>query len=224
MALQSSSSGTFKLVGVLLTPSWTSGLFTVLISILIVGGTLLLSHIGSATQQTLLGLHAVYRSSTVGIDTNSVGQHLSSNSVFNNAVLFVLWGSVGLAVYTIVQGMANEFRNTSERLHELNFVHSNQPTIIRDIVLRGVIRLAALASWWILAWLMFHRVIPYTIAAAHLTAYKLGDVSSWLYTLLGFILCVLCIHCLVVLIRLIFLKPRLSGNSIIDSSENQKYN
>jgi hypothetical protein len=217
MALKNGSSGTVKLVGILLTPSWSSSIFTILGSSLVVGGTILLTRLGSATQQSILGLHMVYKDSQLGVSTNAVGQHITSNTIFNNGILFVLWGSVGLVVYSIVQGFANELRNTDELLHELTFVHVDRHTIVRDLILRAITRFAALAGWWILAWVMLHKVFPYAIAAAHDTAYSLRSAHDWLHTLIGFGLCLLTIHGLIVLLRLIVLRPRLTGNSILDN-------
>lgn len=191
-------------------------MFAVLVSVLAVGGTILLARVGGATEQSLLGLHAIYRHSSLGTNTNLIGQHLSSNTVFNNGILFILWGSVGLVVYSIVQGAANELKNTDELLHEMSYMHIDRHEALHDAILRGLIRFAALAAWWVLAWFMLHKIFPYAIASAHLTAYKLSSVSDWLRTLLGFGLCVLSIHCLIVFLRLIVLRPRLIGNSLLD--------
>jgi hypothetical protein len=217
MALTSGASGTTKLIAVLLSPSWSSGILTVLITLLVVGGTILLAHIGGATQQSLLGLHTVYRHSSIGTSTNTVGKHLSSNTIFNNGILFVLWGSVGLVVYSVVQGMANELKNTDDLLRELKYVHIDRHKVVFEAVLRGVIRFAALAAWWILAWLMLHKIFPYAIATAHISAYNLANTQDWFRTVLSLVYCLLSIHALIVLVRLIVLRPRLTGNSIIDT-------
>jgi hypothetical protein len=216
MALRSDGSGTTRLIAVLISPSWASGILTVLIGLLVVGGTILLTRIGGATQQSLLGLHAVYRQSSIGVDSDAVGRHLSSNTLFNNAVLFVLWGSVGLVVYSIVQGMANELKSTDELLHELHYVHVDRHKIVRDAVLRAIIRFMALAAWWILAWFMLHKIFPYAIAAAHTSAFRLADTRDGVRTVLGLAYCLVSVHVLIVLVRLTVLRPRLIGNSAID--------
>lgn len=217
MALRNSTAGTLRLVGFLVTPSWSSSILTLVISLCVVAGTILLTHYGSGAQQSLLGLHSVYSKSSVGTGTNIVGQHLSSNALFNNAVLFVLWGSVGLMVYSVVQGIAKEFKNTGDLLHELNYVHVDRHKVLGDAATRAMVRFAALAVWWLLGWTILHKIFPYAIATAHVTAYHLSDVSSWLHTLLGFGLCVVSMHGLIVCLRLMILRPRLTGNSIIDS-------
>ena len=215
MALKNESAGTARLVGILLTPSWFSGLVAFLVGIIVIGGTVLLTRIGSATEQSVLGLHSIYRHSSLGINADDVGQHLGSNSIFNNAILFVLWGSVGLVVYSAVQGIINELNHTDDMLHEMHYVHANRQSILRDAIFRAVTRLAALAGWWILAWAMLHKILPYAIASAHLSAYNLSNIHEWLHTLIGFCLCLLGIHGLVILLRLIILRPRLTGNSIL---------
>src|SRR5581483_5158345 len=217
MALRTEFSGTTKLIVRLVTPSWASGLFAMLIGITTVIGTILLTRLGNSTQQSLLGLHAVYSQSSLSINVNAVGQHLGSNSFFNNAVLFVLWGSVGLVVYSIVQGLVTEFKNTDDLLREMHYVHANRQTLVHDTTIRAITRLTALAAWWTLAWILLHKVFPYAIASAHLTAYHTVDTHNWLHTLLGFCYCLLSLHGLTVLSRLIVLRPRLTGNSIVDN-------
>jgi hypothetical protein len=217
MALKDGKQGTVKVVVVLLTPSWPSGLFAVLVGLLASGGTIALARLGSATEQSLIGLHSVYRQSSLGASSGIVGQHLSSNTLFNNAVLFVLWGSVGLVVYSIVQGLANEFRNTDDLLHEMKFVHADRSRLVYDTTLRALTRFGALAAWWIVAWTMLHKIFPYTITTAHFSAHNPSDIGRWLQTLLGFAACVLGIHVLTILLRLILLRPRLRSNSILDS-------
>ncbi len=162
-------------------------------------------------------MHSVYSQSAVGANADIVGQHLSSNALFNNAVLFVLWGSVGLMVYSVVQGIAKELKNTDDLIHVMNYVHVNKGSVIRDTISRAALRFAALAAWWILAYEILHKVFPYTISSAQVTGNHLLNANSWLHTLFGLGLCLISVHGLVVLLRLMVLRPRLTGNSIIDS-------
>ena len=216
MALRSGTAGAFRLTGFLVTPSWASGIFTFLVSLCFVAGTILLAHFGSGAQQSLLGLHSVYSQSSVAASADTVGEHLSGNTLFNNGILFILWGSVGLMVYSVVQGVAKEFQNTDDLIHELHYVHVDRHKVLREVEIRSAIRFITLAVWWVLAWAILHKVIPYAIASAHVNAYHLRDVKAWLRTLLGFALCLISIHGLVVGVRLMALRPRLFGNSLID--------
>lgn len=216
MALKNSRAGAVRLTGILLTPSSISIVFALLVSIVTVGGTIILTHTAAATQQSLLGLHSVYRESSIGINTIAVGQHLSSNVIFNNGILFVLWGSVGLVVYSVIQGIVTELTHTDDILHEMSYIHADRGKILYDAVLKAIIRFVALAAWWLLGWIMLHKIFPYAIASAHLTTYNFGNVQDSLHTLLGFCLCLLSIHGLTVLLRLIVLRPRLIGNVLDD--------
>jgi hypothetical protein len=217
MALQTGANDS-KLRWYLLTPSWSSGILIVFITILIVGGTIVITHVGSATQQSILGLHGVYKNSSIGMDANGVGSHLGKNVAFNNSILFVLWGAVGLGVYSIVQGLATELRNTDDLLRELTYVHINRKNILREATSRALIRLAAVAGWWILAFMIIIRkIIPYAIASAHDTADNYTSANDWLHTALAIVLCLLSFHGLVILTRLTLLRPRLFGNEIIDN-------
>lgn len=217
MALQSGTAGTVKLVGFVLSPSSFSAVITLLVGTVVVGGTIILSHFGTGAQQSLLGLHTVYSGSSLGTGTAGIEKKLSSNIIFNNGVLFALWGSVGLVVYSFVQGIVNEFNHTDDVLHEIHYIHADRTKILHEAILRAVIRFGALAGWWVLAFVMLHKVFPYAIATAHLTANSLGNTHDWIHTFLSFCLCLLGAHGLTVLLRLVFLRPRLTGNNPLDS-------
>jgi hypothetical protein len=120
-------------------------------------------------------------------------------------------------VYSIVQGIATEFKNTDDLIHELAFVHVDRHKVIWEAIVRAIIRLAALVGWWVLAWFLLHKIVPATIASAHVSAYNPKNIHDWLHTALTALICVIGFHGLIVLLRLVVLRPRLTGNSLIDS-------
>lgn len=217
MALKTGIAGTAREVAVLVMPSWVSGWVAFFISVITVGGTILLTRFGTTAQQSLLGLHSVYGRSSIAGSATSIEQQLDGNTLFNDAVLFILWGSVGLVVYSVVQGLIKELQNTDDLLHEIHYVHADRQNLISGTILRGIIRLAGLAAWWVLAWAMLHKIFPYAIASAHLSADHLASSNDWIHALLGFCYCLLSIQGLTVCARLIVLRPRLTGNAILDN-------
>lgn len=214
MPKDSDSSRDARLLVVFCMPSWLSALACGLFGAFIIIGTIVLSHVGTDVQQSLLGLHNVYSESSVGTNVHTIGNNFGRNQLLNNSLLFILWGSVGLVVYSIVQGALNELKQADKLLHELNYVHANRQTIVRNVALRAAIRLGALLTWWFVLRFLIYMLMPYAIATAHTSAANLTVPSDWAWSLLaGFALAV-GLHVLVVLTRLVFLRPRLFGEQI----------
>ncbi len=198
-----------------LAPTWLSSLICICFGGIVIFGTVLLTHVGSDVQQSLIGLHSVYSQSSVGTSVQTIGNNFGDNTYLNNALLFLLWGSVGLVVYSIVQSGMKEFGQADKLLHELNYVHANRRDILRNVALRAAIRLGALCAWWIMLRFIIFTLVPYAIATAHICAMHLLGVSDWAHSLLAGAACALGAHVLIVLVRLVFLRPRLVGEEIL---------
>ncbi len=186
------------------------GLFGAVIVIV----TVVMTHVGSDVQKSLIGLHNVYLTSSLGANVHTVGNNFGQNTLLNNTLLFILWGTVGLVVYSIVQGAMNELREADKLLHELNYVHANRNAILKSVGLRAAIRLGALLTWWFVLRFIIYRLVPYAVASAHVSAMNLTGSFDWFRSFLAALACALGLHVLVVLTRLIFLRPRLFGESV----------
>jgi hypothetical protein len=213
MSIRSETAGSPKLLSVFLLPSWLSGLISALAGVLIIGGTVLLTHIGGTLQQGLLGLNLAYQQSS---GAQTVSNTLAQNTSLNNVLLFVLWGTVGLVVYSIVQNVVHEFSSADKLVHELHYVHADRHKILRAVILRAVIRLAALVAWWLLVRFMAYKLVPYDIAAARLSALHLANATDWVRCILGGAACMLGVHGLTILLRLLLLRPRVFGGEIFE--------
>lgn len=198
-----------------LMPSWLSGLIAVAVGVSILGGTIALTHLGGTVQQGLLGLGQAYQGTSIGGEVHSVSTKFTSNSYLNNGLLFVLWGTIGLVVYSIAQSAVNEIRNANELIRELDFVHADRHAMIMNAVLRGVVRFGGLIAWAVLMRYTLYKFIPYTIAAVHNTALRLTSVSDWERSLLATLGCMVCVQILIVLLRLAMMRTRLFGDNIV---------
>ncbi|HSW79947.1 MAG TPA: hypothetical protein VLG47_04170 [Candidatus Saccharimonadales bacterium] len=215
MPVESDESEDARLLVVFLSPSWLSALVCFLFGLFIIIGTVLLTHVGSDVQQSLLGLHNVYTTSSLGTSVHTVGNNFGQNQFLNNTLLFILWGTVGLVVYSIVQGALNELKEADKLLKELNYVHAKRNEIIKNVALRAAIRLGALIFWWFILRLLIFMIVPYAIAAAHISSANLTVPNDWLWSLIAGFACMIGLHILIVLTRLIFLRPRLFGEQIV---------
>jgi hypothetical protein len=216
MAIKSGVSGDVKLFNAVLVPSWLSGMVVVLASVAIVGGTVLLAHVGYVAHQSLLGLQSLYADSSIGKSVLTVSDNLAQNTSLNNALLFLMWSSVGLVVYSVLQGLLHELKQAGGLLHEIEDAPPpSRGSVLRAATLRAVVRLGALAGWWLLFRFTIYTLLPQVIGAAHFSALHLTYIHGWLRSLLAVAVLIFVLHGLVVLLRLVMLRPRLVGSDII---------
>lgn len=216
MALQIGALSEKRLFKELLIPSWLSGLLAVTASVLLVGLAVVLTHFGNTVQQSALGLQQAYSQSSVGTRSIMVSDNFASNSVLNNVLIFILWGSIGLMVYSVVRAIVTGLKRANNVLQELNYVNADRRTIIRESFLRQSIKIVAFICFWILLRYVIFKLVPYTIAVSHTLALHPAAVTAWLLSLYVTLLCILTLHVLTVLLRLTLLRPRLFGTDITE--------
>lgn len=195
----------------MLTPSWLSGLIACLIALAIVGGTLALPHFNSYLNQGVLGLHTVTQHNTLTNAFQTVSERLSNNNAVNTALLFVLWCPVGLAVYYIAESIVRGLTHIDSLSHEFGYVNANRESMRRAIIWRAVLRIAAVAGWWLALHFTLYKVIPYAIATARVTTLHDTNAGYWLRSVAMAVACALCVQVITALLRLMVLRPRLWG-------------
>ena len=216
MAIKIGDLGNKKLLADLIFPSWFSGFVAVVVSLLLVSLTVALTHFGDTVQQSLLGLQHVYAQSNLGTKVITVSDNFASNSYLNNVLLFLLWGSVGLMVYSVVQGFVVEIKRANSVLQQMNFVNADRQSVLREAAIRESIKVIGFVLWWALFRFAIFKLAPYTIAAAHTIAVHPAIASNWLHVLLAAAACVLALHVLAVLLRLTLLRARVFGADIAE--------
>jgi hypothetical protein len=204
------------LLGVYLWPSWLSGLVSVTAGLVVVFGTVTLTIFGNTVQQSLVGLHDAYTQNSIIENVQIVTNKIASNTAINNLLLFLMWGLVGLVIYSIVENAARGWNGAEKLLHNLAFFRDKRESILENIFARSLLRILALIGWWILMRLTVYHVIPYAIASAHDTAQKLGSVYSWFTTIALGCLVIICVHGLTVLLRLMVLRTRLFDSDFVE--------
>ena len=198
----------------LILPSWLSGLFAITSSILLIAATVALTHFGNTVQQSALGLRQVYTQSPIGAKAIMVSDNFASNAALNNVLLFLLWGSVGLLVYSIVQAILTEFKRANNVIQELHYVNADRHTILQEAFIRETIKVVAFILFWLLFRYAIFKLTPYTIVTAHTLAVHPSTMDSWNHALLAAVLCMCTLHLLTVLLRLTLLRTRVFGTDI----------
>jgi hypothetical protein len=214
MSIQNGALGDKRLVADLILPSWLSGLLAITVSVSLVGLTVVLTHFGDTVKQSLLGLQHVSTQSSVGTKAIMVSDNFASNATLNNVLIFLLWGSIGLMVFSIVQGILTGVRRANNVIRELNYVNADRRSILREAFNRVAVKVIAFICFWLILRYGIYKLAPYTIAVAHTLALHPAIITTWLRIILSALLCIVMMHILTVLLRLTFLRPRIFGTDI----------
>lgn len=207
------SRDSLRLFFALLLPSWLSGAIAIIIGILIFIGPFLLLHFGSTAQEGFLGLHIAYQSSSLTNIAHGVRVQFLGNAHVGQAVFLGFWGAVGLVVYLMAESLVRKAESFFSLVHELGYVNVVRHEFVQYHLIRAVVRIIAVVAWCILLPLFIYHLLPYSIAAAELSALHSSTISYWLTDLEFSVGCVLAMHALIVFLRLMVLRPRLFGAS-----------
>ena len=161
-----------------------------------------------------------YRSSSLRLEYNYFSLHQSfsssyltgsllKNNIIENIPLIFFWSLAGLVVYFIAADFVKLVTSAFEFRKELNYVHAKKPQLIRDFLLPLISRLVVVAIWIPFAIIFFQTILPYSArlaisasTASHI-ALVVGDI------VLSIIITSVATHVHVVLLRLLFRRPRL---------------
>jgi hypothetical protein len=196
-----------KLIGVLLSPSWLSGLLAVVIGLTISLGTLLaFSFNSSSVQQQLISWQQDQPAKPL-----HTGALVSTEkpTIKNSWPLFLVWTIIGLAVYSVAAALIHSISN-AEKLHEsLGYVNAQRDKMIRLTELQIGMRALGAAALGISISIFIKTVVPYSITAAHASAAEVLSVTGFLYALVSFAVIVICWHIVTIFTRLSFGRVRL---------------
>jgi hypothetical protein len=193
------------------TPSLLSGCIAVFVGIVVFVGPIILTQFGGRLQQSLLGVRS-YDKSTLGSSSGIISTHFLANGFVGNAIFFLLWGFVGLVVYFIAESVVRELLGAHDLVKEFNYVHIDRGSLGRSVAERSLVRIGTVVAWGFLLRTLCYTLIPYAIAAAHISALKVYSASDWARSIGLAVSCVLAVHILAVLLRLMLLRPRLFTN------------
>ncbi len=199
-----------KILGQILTPSWLSGLVAVVIGLAIVIGAAATLHYNGSSIQLLRQIqdskpHAVQENYDV------VDDHLSANQLISDIPLLILWGGVGLLVYSLIMKIIETFSSAVNFKRKLQYVHTDRHQLVNQTFLRLAIRILVFVAWLLYIRFTIHVLVPYVIALAYAGSGGLGLFESGGYLLGAAVLMILGIHLHTVMLRLMLLKPRAFG-------------
>ncbi|HEX7632840.1 MAG TPA: hypothetical protein VF401_00785, partial [Candidatus Saccharimonadales bacterium] len=200
-----------KALGRLMRPSWLSGLLVVVVSLVIVVGAVVAMQFRSSDFHYLYQLQN-QKPQAVANNYQTLNNGVTSNALISDIPLILLWGGIGLIVYWCTMSLIRAYRSVGELEMELNYVHANRQELIHQTVWTVLVRIVVLLSWFLYLQATVHLLIPYAVAIGYAASGANGVILGAAYMAWGVGLLSVVLHIHVVLLRLLFLRPRLFGN------------
>ena len=197
------------MVGLLLTPSWISGLIAVVVGLTVsIGVVVAFEAHNSLLQQQLLSWQRPQQAQPVLTTPNQTLVQNDHPSIQSTWPLLVVWSLVGLVVYIIAASIARSAAQAENLRESLGYVNARPHAIIvstaEHIVLR-IMMVAILISFTLAIW---HLAVPYSITASQASAADFFSLDGGLYALLSFALIAVSLHIETILLRLVMGRVR----------------
>lgn len=200
-----------RLFGILLGPSWLSGVTIMLVSVASCFGIVLVSRYqASSIRLDFLD----YQAGQVSHTYQSVNNDLLSNPLFSNLPLLVFWGLVGIVVYLFAANILTAIHDTAELTNELHYVHADRHKLLWGPARRLFIRLVTLSAWFVYMLFFLHHVVPYCIAASIVASAQFQVWQSSTYVLLAIGVLAAALHVHTIFLRLFLLRPRVFSSTL----------
>lgn len=202
-----------KIIGILLSPSWLSGLVAVIAGLVISVGVIIAfnANNSSITQQ----LTSWQQSQPADAIKPFVRDPEANKPTLKNSwPLLIVWSIIGLAVYTIAATIIHSISKAEEVRESLGYVNANRDKIIKLEAEQILLRVLAAITLGILISLFIKTVVPYSITAAHASASDLISLTGALYALLSFAIVVVSLHLQTIFLRMSLGRIRLFSDVI----------
>lgn len=186
---------------VVIAPSWLSSLVIVLVGLIVAGGavvTFSLNH--SVFKQDLVGWEQSHASKTLSITGQST--QIVNPNFANSWPLILVWAVVGLAIYVIAASIIRGIIGTIEFEQELNYIHANPHSMLKNIIEHLVMRLIAAFLLVTLVVVFVYHTLPYIISVSRHSATHPWSLNGIHYAVVSFVLTVLCAYAGSILLRL----------------------
>lgn len=203
-----------NLLGSLLLPSWLSGLIVVLASLILVFGSIALLHYHDSSWQLVLPVRHQSSSPLVKPGAEVPTDQTTANVILEDLPLLVFWAGVGTIIYSFAVAAVNAYSNIVNLKQEMNYVHADSRQRLRRATGSLLFRSIVLLFWVMYISFSLHLLLPYAVALAYAGSGTLGWLYDTAYIVAAIGLSVICLHLHTVLLRLLFLKPRLFGSVI----------
>ena len=203
-----------KIIGMLLSPSWLSGLIAIVAGLVIsIGVIVAFTANNSPVQQQLVAWQQNQPSEDVKPFT--ADPNANKPTLKNSWPLLIVWSFIGLVVYAGAAAAAHSF-SKAEAMHEsLGYVNVNRDKAIRMTAVHILLRALAAITLGILVTIFIKTVMPYAITAAHASAADFFSGTGVLYALLSFAIVAVTLHLQTIFLRLSLGRVRLFSSELL---------
>lgn len=189
-----------KLIGLLLSPSWLSGLIAIVVALVMSAGVVIaFSANNSSVQQQLISWqqNQPKQEKIYTPDPNA-----NKPTLKNSWPLLIVWSIIGLIVYTIAGAIIHSI-SKAEKLHEsLGYVNVDRDKMIKLTAEHILLRVLAALSLGALISVFFKVVVPYSVTAGHASAADVASANGFLYMVLAFAIVFFSLHLQTIFLRL----------------------
>lgn len=203
-----------KLFGLLISPSWISGLIAVTLGLVFSLGVIIVFSLNTSTvQQQLIS----WQQDQPERPLTQPGTVVTSDEhpqLKDSWPLLIVWAGVGLIVYMITAAIVHSLSEAEAMRESLGYVNANPKKTLEITVGHIILRLIAAGAFAAMFFIFYKHVIPYSITAAHASASDIQSVTGILYAVLSFLIVALSVQLQTIFLRLAFGRVRLfSGNA-----------
>jgi len=194
-------------IGLLLRPSWLSGLVAIVVGLIISVGVV----VSFEVHNSLLQQHLVSYQDKPQPALTAPGQSAPASShsaLASTWPLFLVWSLVGFLVYMMVASIVR-FASEAEDLREsLDYVNARPQSVIAATAEHALLRVVAgilLVSFTVAMW---KQIIPYSITTSLAGVSNLASLDGGFYALLSFLLIAVSLHVETILLRMSLARAR----------------
>lgn len=203
-----------KLWVALLTPSWLSGLVVVIASLAVMVITLVTLNFPGSSLQVLLNDQKSNVQSGLSNTSSTISSNFSSSELISDIPLFILWGCVGLLAYSFATSVVGAFQTAHDFRAELHYTNLNRRQLLIHAWRQLATRIATLVVWFLLIHLTIRIILPYAVALTQFAGGTVGLANTILNAGVAFVVLTLCLHLHTIVLRLIFLRPRILSTAL----------
>jgi len=191
-----------KIVGLLLTPSWVSGLIAVVVGLAVsIGVIVAFEAHNSLLQQQLLSWQQDQQQPALTMPSQTLPQN-DHPSLQSSWPLLVVWSLVGLVVYIIAASIARSAAQAENLRESLGYVNARPHVILVSTAEHIILRLMAVAILISFTLAVWRLAVPYSIMASQASAADFFSLEGGLYALLSCFLIAMSLHIETILLRL----------------------
>lgn len=197
-----------KLLGLLLSPSWLSGLIAVVCGLTITIGVITaFSFNNSSIQQQLISRQQNEPKKPL-TKPGEIAPNQDKTGLRHSWPLLIIWAGIGLVVYILVAWIVHSLSDAEALRESLGYVNA-KPLVTLEIAFgHFILRFVAAVGLVIMVKIFIDQVIPYSITAAHASVIEAVSPYAFLYALLSFAIVVVSLHLQTIFLRLALGRPR----------------